>query len=186
MKKLAIFASGEGTNAQNIIDFFKSSVTIKIALIVSNKSQANVLSRAKAADIPYYIISREDFYITNRLLDVLHENSIDWIVLAGFLWLIPDNLIHRYPRRIINIHPSLLPKYGGKGMYGSRVHEAVIAAKEKESGITIHYVDGEYDKGQIIFQAKCSVDSTDTSDLLAQKIHDLEKKHLPQIIQKLV
>lgn len=186
MKKIAIFASGEGTNAQNIIDYFKLSDTVNVSLILSNKPTANVLNRAKNEGIPSLIITRQDFYNSNKIIEQLRQANIDFVVLAGFLWLIPENLIEAYPNKIVNIHPALLPKFGGKGMYGMKVHEAVVAAKETESGITIHYVDGHYDNGDVIIQAKCKVDSTDTPEMLAAKIHDLEKEYFPKTIEKLL
>lgn len=169
MKNIAIFASGEGTNAQNIIDYFRDSDAVKVNLIVCNKPQANVLNRAKAENIPQLIITREDFYNSNRVIDSLKKANTDWIILAGFLWLIPENLIDAFRDKIVNIHPALLPKFGGEGMYGGKVHEAVIEAQEKESGITIHYVNKEYDKGTIILQAKCTVEPADTAASLAKK-----------------
>jgi phosphoribosylglycinamide formyltransferase-1 len=186
MKNIAIFASGEGSNAQNIIDYFKSSQTAMVSLILSNKPEANVLNRAKNAGIEQCIITHNNFHESGQIIELLKENEIDWIILAGFLWLIPENLIKAFPNRIINIHPALLPKYGGKGMYGMRVHEAVIEAKEKESGITIHYVDGEYDKGKIIIQVKCTVEPDDTPQSLADKIHMLEKQYFPKTIETLL
>jgi phosphoribosylglycinamide formyltransferase 1 len=186
MKNIAIFASGEGTNAQNIIDYFRDSNAVKASLIVCNKPQANVLNRAKAENIPQLIITREDFYNSNRVIDSLKNAHTDWIILAGFLWLIPESLIDAFPNKIINIHPALLPKFGGKGMYGGKVHEAVIASQEKESGITIHYVNKEYDKGAIILQAKCAIEPADTAESLATKIHALEKEYLPKTIEKLL
>ena len=144
-KKIAIFASGEGTNAQRIIDYFKTSPSIEIAMVLSNKSSANVLNRAATATIPAFVIDRTDFYEKDVVVKQLKEAKIDLIVLAGFLWLIPESLVNAFPDKIVNIHPALLPKFGGKGMYGMHVHKAVIEAKEKESGISIHFVNEEYD-----------------------------------------
>ena len=182
IKNIAIFASGEGTNAQTIIDYFKSSKNIKIALIVSNKSNANVLNRAKNNHIATLIIDKHSFCETNEVIDVLKKINIDLIVLAGFLWMIPENLIKAFPNKIVNIHPALLPKFGGKGMYGMNVHKAVIEAKEKESGISIHFVNEKYDEGKIIAQYKCEVSENDTAETLAQKIQQLEHEHFPKVI----
>jgi phosphoribosylglycinamide formyltransferase 1 len=186
MKNIAIFASGEGTNAQNIIDYFKFSDKIKVKVIVSNNPHANVLNRAKKEGIPAMLINRESFYNNNNAVEQLRELQIDAIILAGFLWLLPENLIDAFHGKIINIHPALLPKYGGKGMYGMKVHEAVIREKEKESGISIHYVNNEYDKGEIISQHKCVVDASDTPQTLANKIHELEKEFFPKAIEKVI
>jgi formyltetrahydrofolate-dependent phosphoribosylglycinamide formyltransferase len=183
---IAIFASGAGSNAQKIIDHFRDSDHIKIALIVCNKPGAGVLSIAAKENIPALLIDREKFFRGNGYTDELKENTIGFIVLAGFLWKIPDSLIQAYPRKIINIHPALLPNYGGKGMYGNHVHDAVIAAGEKESGITIHYVDGHYDNGDIIFQARCPVLENDTAATLASRIHQLEHEHYPRVIEKIL
>ncbi|HWC53553.1 MAG TPA: phosphoribosylglycinamide formyltransferase [Chitinophagaceae bacterium] len=184
--RLAIFASGTGSNAQKIIDHFRNLPDIKIALIVCNKPDAGVLKIAAKENIPTLLIEKEKFFRGNSYVDELKQKKIDWIILAGFLWKIPDALIHTFPEKIINIHPALLPKYGGKGMYGQKVHEAVLANQEKESGITIHYVDNLYDHGKIIFQAKCEVLPDDTADSLAQRIHALEHAYYPHIIEKLV
>lgn len=186
MNNLALFASGSGTNVQNIIEYFKQNALINIQCILSNREDAYVLERAKKFNIRYFTFNRYEFYNSNRVADYLTSNKVNFIVLAGFLWLIPDNLIQLYPGRIINIHPALLPKYGGKGMYGMKVHEAVIANKEKESGITIHHVNERYDEGNIIFQAKCKVDLSDTPESLASKIHKLEYENYPKIIEQLV
>ncbi len=182
---IAIFASGAGSNAQKIIDHFKNHPLIKIALIVCNKPVAGVLSIASRENIPSLIIERKRFEADGYLTE-LKNYKINFIVLAGFLWKMPVVLIQAYPDKIINIHPALLPKYGGKGMYGSRVHEAVINAKEKESGISIHYVDEIYDHGRIIFQATCIVNENDSPDSLAQKIHELEHRHYPAVISSLL
>jgi len=183
---LAIFASGAGSNAQKIIDHFRKSSLAKIALIVSNKKEAGVVQIAKREMIPVLLIRKEKFFDNNGYLDELEKNKIDFIVLAGFLWKIPAVLLSHYPRRIVNIHPALLPKYGGKGMYGQGVHEAVIAGKETESGITIHYVDDKYDNGDIIMQVKCPVLPGDTPELLAHRIHALEYANYPVVIEELV
>lgn len=186
MKKLALFASGNGTNVQQITEYFRNNDNITIKLVVVNKKDAYVRQRAKDLGIEDIYFSREDFYNSNKVLDVLKEREIDFIVLAGFLWMVPQNIIDNFPNSIINIHPALLPKYGGKGMYGHHVHQAVVANKEKESGITIHYVNDNYDEGQIIFQKKCEVMPTDTADDLAAKIHLLEKEYFPKVIESVV
>jgi phosphoribosylglycinamide formyltransferase 1 len=183
---IAIFASGAGSNAQKIIEHFAANPHIKVSLIVCNKPAAGVLGIASTKAIPSLIIDKEKFFRGNGYVDELKEAGINFIVLAGFLWKIPQSLIDAYRNRIINIHPALLPKYGGKGMYGANVHEAVIAAGEKESGITIHYVDEHYDNGDIIFQGKCEVAPGDTVDSLAEKIHALEHEHFPKVIEEVV
>jgi phosphoribosylglycinamide formyltransferase-1 len=186
MNKIAIFASGSGTNAENLIHYFKENKKIEISYIFSNNKNAYVIQRAKNHNIKYYIFSRTEFYHTTTILQILQKNNIDFIILAGFLWLIPDYLIKNYPNRIINIHPALLPKYGGKGMYGMNVHEAILKNNEKETGITIHYVNHEYDKGDIIFQAKCPVNKDDTAETIAKKVHALEYEHFPKIVEKII
>jgi phosphoribosylglycinamide formyltransferase-1 len=184
--KIAIFASGSGTNTQRIIEYFTGNTQISVSLVLSNKPDAYVLERAKRLQVPSVVFDRHTFNETDEIPDLLKKEGIDFIVLAGFLWLVPLNLIRAYPGKIINIHPALLPKYGGKGMYGERVHEAVIQSGDKESGISIHYVNEKYDEGNIIFQAKCEVLPDDTPDSLAQRIHQLEYKHYPEVIEKLV
>jgi len=186
MKRIAIFASGTGSNAQKILSHFKTSNKIEVALIVSNKTNAGVLNFAKEYSTPTLIIEREKFLKGDGYVPELQAAGIDWIILAGFLWKIPPILINQWGKRIINIHPALLPKYGGKGMYGEAVHRAVLAANEKESGITIHYVDEQYDHGATIFQATCSVLSTDLVENLAEKIHALEHLHYPVVIEKVI
>jgi formyltetrahydrofolate-dependent phosphoribosylglycinamide formyltransferase len=183
---IAIFASGAGSNAQKIIDHFKNSASIKIDLVICNKPTAGVLEIARKENIPSIIIEKERFFSGDGYIKELKERSIDLIVLAGFLWKIPDILVNAYPKRIINIHPALLPKYGGKGMYGSNVHDAVLSAKENESGITIHYVDQHYDNGDIILQVKCPVLEGDTSETLSHRIHALEHANYPVVIEELV
>jgi phosphoribosylglycinamide formyltransferase-1 len=183
MINLAIFASGSGSNAENIIRHFLNEPQIRVSCICTNRSDAYVIERAKSLNTPVFIFNRDDFYHSSRVIDFLNEQKIDWIILAGFLWLIPIDLINRYAGRMINIHPALLPKFGGKGMYGHHVHQAVIDQKEKHSGITIHYVDREYDRGDIIFQAKCSVEPHDTAESLAAKIHELEYLYFPAVIK---
>jgi phosphoribosylglycinamide formyltransferase-1 len=184
MQQLAIFASGSGTNAENIIVNFQNEPLIRISCICTNRADAYVIERAKRFDIPHLVFDRDDFYHRTTVTDYLQDKGTDWIILAGFLWLVPHSLIDRYPGRIINIHPALLPKYGGKGMYGHHVHQAVIDAGETHSGITIHYIDHEYDRGNIIFQAKCPVKPGDTAESLAARIHDLEYEHFPRVIKE--
>jgi phosphoribosylglycinamide formyltransferase 1 len=186
MQNLAIFASGTGSNAQNIIDHFRNSAKARVSMIVCNKPGAGVLNIAQKEQIPALLIEKEEFFRGNAYINELKEKHIDLIILAGFLWKIPSALIKAFPHKIINIHPALLPKYGGKGMYGQHVHQAVIDNKEKESGISIHYVDEQYDHGDIIFQATCPVDINATADSLAQCIHQLEHEHYPKIVEKLV
>lgn len=186
MNKIAIFASGSGTNAENIIKFFKENKKIEISLVFSNNKNAAVIQRAANHNIKCHIFSRPDFYNSDKILKILTRHSIDFIVLAGFLWLIPEYLIDAYPNKIINIHPALLPKYGGKGMYGMKVHESVVENRDTESGISIHYVNKEYDKGNIIFQTKCNVLPDDTADDVAKKVHELEYAHFPVVIKNLL
>ena len=187
MKQIAIFASGTGSNTKNIIEYLnkKSNSTVKVALIVSNKPGAGVLKIAEENNIPTILIEKEKFFRGNAYTDELKEAGIDFIVLAGFLWKIPVTLIKAFHVKMINIHPALLPKYGGKGMYGNFVHEAVIANKEKESGISIHYVDEVYDNGQIILQATCLVSEDDTPETLAKKVQVLEHRHFPPAVSLL-
>jgi phosphoribosylglycinamide formyltransferase-1 len=183
---LAIFASGTGTNAARIIDYFRGSTRIKVSLIVCNKPGAGVLSVAERAGVPTLLIEKELFFRGGAYVEELRGKNIDFIVLAGFLWKIPEALVKAYPGRIINIHPALLPKYGGKGMYGRFVHEAVIAAGDKESGITIHWVDEHYDHGEPIRQIRVTVEPGDTPETLAGKIHLLEYEHFPKVIEEVV
>jgi formyltetrahydrofolate-dependent phosphoribosylglycinamide formyltransferase len=184
--RIAIFASGAGSNAEQIINSFASSPNITIALIVCNKPGAGVLNIAANAGIPSIVIEKEQFFKGDNYLAALKKHDINFIVLAGFLWKIPGALIKAYPKKIVNIHPALLPKYGGKGMFGHYVHEAVISNKETESGITIHYVDELYDHGAVIFQATCTIDENDTADTLAQKVQVLEHAHYPKVIAEVV
>jgi formyltetrahydrofolate-dependent phosphoribosylglycinamide formyltransferase len=183
---VAIFASGAGSNAQKIIDHFRNSSSVEISLIVCNKKKAGVLLIAEKENIPALVIEKEKFFSGDGYLDELASRKIGFIVLAGFLWKIPEVLIRSFPKRIINIHPALLPGYGGKGMYGTYVHEAVINAREKESGITIHYVDERYDNGDIILQVKCPVLEGDTAASLAHRIHALEHANYPVVIEDLI
>jgi formyltetrahydrofolate-dependent phosphoribosylglycinamide formyltransferase len=183
---LAIFASGAGSNALKLMEYFHNHPGIKITLLVSNKPGAGALHHAANNGINSLIIEKERFFRGDTYLPELHSAGIDFIVLAGFLWKIPPALIQAYPQRIVNLHPALLPKYGGKGMYGRHVHEAVIAAGDEESGITIHFVDELYDHGATIFQAMCPVEKEDTPESLAAKIHLLEHKHLPKVVEDVV
>lgn len=190
MKKIAIFASGTGNNAQKIIEHFSSSPTstpkVQVDVVVCNNPEAGVLKIADKEKIPALIIEKERFFRGDAYIKELKEREIDFIVLAGFLWKIPTALIQAYPDRIINIHPALLPKYGGKGMYGHKVHQAVIDNKDKQSGMSIHYVDEIYDHGKIIFQITCPVLENDTAGSLAQRIHALEHEHYPKILGHLL
>ncbi|MCX6285091.1 MAG: phosphoribosylglycinamide formyltransferase [Bacteroidetes bacterium] len=186
MTNIAILASGSGTNAQRISEYFSGHPSIKVKMILSNKPDAYVLTRAERLGIPHHVFNRKSFYETSSIVELLKKKDISFIVLAGFLWLIPVNLLEAYPNRIVNIHPALLPKYGGKGMYGEHVHEAVISAGERESGISIHYVNGSYDEGDIIFQALCPVLPGDTAATLAERIHKLEYEHYPRVIERIL
>lgn len=186
MRNIAIFASGSGTNAENIITYFSTRNSVKIALILSNRRDSYVLTRAAKHNIRSVFFDRKEFYITGKVLRYLLLYKIDFIVLAGFLWLVPENILEQYDKRIINIHPALLPAYGGKGMFGEIVHKQVIANGEKESGISVHYVNESYDEGDIIFQERCKVEKSDTPESLAKKIHELEYLHYPKIIEDIV
>lgn len=186
MIRLAILASGNGTNAQRISEYFSGNAHISVDCIIYNKRNAFVAERARQLGVPAYYFSKADFYDNGSVLQFLQQREIDWVILAGFLWLVPQDILAAFPNRVINIHPALLPNYGGKGMYGHHVHEAVIANKEKESGITIHIVDSHYDKGTTLFQAKCPVTPDDTPDTLADKIHQLEQRYFPEVIEKTV
>jgi phosphoribosylglycinamide formyltransferase-1 len=183
MSNIAIFASGSGTNAEQIIRFFSDDPEHVVKLVLANKPDAFVLERAKKFSIPTVIFDRETFYKTRQVLDILKDAKIEVLVLAGFLWLVPDYLLVTFPQRIINIHPALLPDFGGKGMYGARVHEAVIRENRTKSGITIHLIDEEYDRGRILFQAECPVLPDDSPDDLASRIHQLEHKFYPVTIK---
>lgn len=186
LTKIAIFASGAGSNAEKIIAHLKNHASIKVSLIVCNKAGAGVLGIASAHQIPTLLIEKERFFRGDAYLPELRNRNIGFVVLAGFLWKVPDALVAAYPNKIINIHPALLPKYGGKGMYGMHVHEAVIAAGEKESGITIHYVNEHFDEGAPIFQATCPIEPGDTPEQLAEKIHVLEHRHFPEVVERVV
>lgn len=183
---IAILASGSGTNTQNIAEYFDKNPNISVKLIVSNRSNAFVLERAKQLNIDSIVINKKDWEDENLVKKIFAQYEIDFIILAGYLLKIPAYLINIYPNRIINIHPALLPKFGGKGMYGDNVHQAVVEAKETESGITIHYCNEHYDKGDIIFQAKCEVKPTDDYEAVATKVHALEYEHFPKVIEKLL
>ena len=186
MRNIAIFASGSGSNAENIIKYFSNNNSARVVLILSNKREAYVLKRAEALNVRSLFFDRKELYVTDKVLRYLSMYKIDFIVLAGFLLLVPENILDVYEKRIVNIHPALLPKYGGKGMYGDIVHRSVIDNKDKFSGITIHHVNRLYDDGDIIFQAKCEVDPSDTPASLAIKVHTLEYEHFPRIIEDLV
>ena len=188
MINLAVFASGNGSNAENIITHFSGSTIATVKLVISNKADAYVLERARAKGVPSIVMPREELTseTPSALLDTLQQHSIDYIILAGYLLKIPAALTENYKGKIINIHPALLPKFGGKGMYGMNVHKAVLDAGESESGITIHLVDAVYDNGKILFQATCPVLPTDTPEQLATKIHALEKLHFPATIEKYI
>lgn len=185
-KNIVIFASGNGTNAENIIKYFKEDPEIRVNLVISNKRKANVLQRAKDLNVHSISIDRDFFYYTELLKKDLKRIDTDLIVLAGFLWLIPDYLIKAFPNKIINIHPALLPKYGGKGMYGLNVHKAVKKAGDKETGITIHYVNEKYDEGKIIFQASTALSAEDSVQDIADKVHQLEMNNYPRVIEELL
>ncbi|MBC8110165.1 MAG: phosphoribosylglycinamide formyltransferase [Verrucomicrobia bacterium] len=186
MIRIAIFASGSGTNAQKLMEYFDNHAHIRVVLVLSNKSDAPVLLKAANFMVPTYVFDRGKLYETGEVMLKLQENHIDWIVLAGFLWLIPATILQTFPAKVINLHPALLPKFGGKGMYGGKVHEAVIASGEKKSGITIHFADTKYDEGNVIFQASCEVAIGETPESLAAKIHALEHKYLPEVIEKVI
>jgi phosphoribosylglycinamide formyltransferase-1 len=184
MKRIAIFASGSGTNAQRIIEYFSTSKEIFVDSLWSNDENAYALIRAEKLGIETFTFDSDEFYRSNEILDRLYDHRIDMIVLAGFLWLVPRNLTELFT--VINIHPALLPKYGGKGMYGMNVHKAVLASKDKESGITIHQVNQDYDKGKIIFQATCPIVPKDTPETLAARVHELEYQHYSRVIEEIL
>jgi phosphoribosylglycinamide formyltransferase-1 len=184
MIRIAIFASGSGSNAENIINYFKGNQDISVSLLLTNNSEAGVIKRAKKLNVPILIFTKKNFSESSQIIDILINQKIDWIILAGFLWLVPSPMISAFPNKIINIHPALLPKYGGKGMWGHFVHEAVVSNKEIESGITIHLVNEKYDEGEILFQAKCDILESDTALEVANKIHELEQQYFPSIIEK--
>ncbi|OSZ82420.1 phosphoribosylglycinamide formyltransferase [Chitinophagaceae bacterium IBVUCB1] len=185
MHSLIIFASGRGSNAQAIIDYFKANGKARVSLIVSNKADAGVLDIARKENIPYIVVDKQTVKEV-ALVQQIEAHNPSLIILAGYLWKVPDSILNAFPNKIINVHPALLPAYGGKGMYGHHVHEAVVANAEKESGITIHYVNEHYDEGSIIVQARCCLAKEDTPDSLAQKIHKLEHFFFPRTIEFLL
>ncbi len=185
MKRIAIFASGSGSNAENIITYFNTTKSAIVTFVFCNSKKAKVFDRCKRLKIPAVLFNRTDFFESEKILTQLKDTA-DIIVLAGFLWKVPSNLINAFPNKIINIHPALLPKYGGKGMYGMHVHNAVKENKESETGITIHFVNENYDEGAIIFQATTQLESTDSPEDIAQKIHALEYEHFPKVIESII
>ncbi len=184
-KNIAIFASGSGSNAERIVEYFAGSKEINVKLFLCNNPEAGVIQRAERLNIPLVMFNRQQFK-AGEVVEILKENQIDWIILAGFLWLVPQNVVEAFPNKIINIHPALLPKFGGKGMYGHFVHEAVVENKETESGITIHFVNENYDEGAVIFQASYPVLPTDTPEDVAKKGQVLEHKHFPEVIEQTI
>ena len=185
MKRIVIFASGSGTNAENIIRCFQGSDIAKVTLVLSNKKTATVLDRAKRLNVPFLSFTKEEL-VSNKILDILLKEDPDLIVLAGFLLKFPETILNQFPNKVINIHPALLPKYGGKGMYGSRVHEAVLENNDSETGITIHFVNENYDEGAIIFQKKVILSEGDSAETVAEKVHQLEYEFFPKIIETLL
>jgi phosphoribosylglycinamide formyltransferase-1 len=185
-KRIAIFASGSGSNAQKIMEHFKKHTDAEVAIVLTNNPEAYVLQRADNFEIPTHIFDKHEFYQTNEVLDLLKNLNIDIIVLAGFLWLVPDTILANYPKRIINIHPALLPKYGGKGMYGDRVHKEVLANGDEESGISIHYVNQDFDTGEIIYQARFKIEKNDDLEIIKFKGQQLEHQYFPKIIEQVL
>ncbi|QNJ97573.1 phosphoribosylglycinamide formyltransferase [Constantimarinum furrinae] len=185
-KRIVVFASGSGTNTQNIIQYFQQGEVARVVLVLTNNKDAKVLDRSKQLNTKSLYFNKEDLYAADGVLNILRETNPDLIVLAGFLLKFPAHILHEFPNKVINIHPALLPKYGGKGMYGSHVHQAVLEHKEKETGITIHYVNEHYDEGAIIFQATTAVIPSDTAKTIAEKVHQLEYKWLPKVIEKIL
>ncbi|MCL7989207.1 phosphoribosylglycinamide formyltransferase [Sphingobacterium sp. lm-10] len=185
-KRIAIFASGSGSNAQKIMEHFKYADLAEVAIVLSNNPDAYVLQRADNFEIPSHIFDKKAFYDTNEVVDLLKRLEVDLVVLAGFLLLVPENLLQAFPNKIINIHPALLPKFGGKGMYGDRVHKAVLAAGEKEHGITIHFVNEHFDEGEVIYQGKFAVENNDTLEVIKFKGQQLEHLHYPKVIENLL
>lgn len=183
---IAIFASGSGSNAEQIIKHFQNHTNIRVSLVLTNNPNALVRERAARLNVPCEVFTRDEFYKSDHVLKLFAVHNIDFIVLAGFLWLIPDALIRKYPDKIVNIHPALLPKYGGKGMFGQKVHQAVLDSGDRETGITIHYVNENYDEGNIIFQKICRIKNGDTPDSIQQNVHALEYKYFPIIIEKVI
>jgi len=185
-KRIAIFASGSGSNAQKIMEHFKKHNEAEVAIVLTNNPEAYVLQRADNFEIPSHVFDRYEFYKTNSVVNLLKSLEIDIIVLAGFLWLIPENLLKAFPNKIINIHPALLPKFGGKGMYGDNVHKAVLAAGEEESGITIHFVNEHFDEGEIIHQARFKIEKGDDLEMIKFKGQQLEHTHFPKVVETLL
>ncbi len=186
MKRIVIFASGSGTNAENLIKFFHNRDNVSVIQVLTNNPYAKVLDRCKKLKVSALSFNRIAFTKTDDVLNILKTSNPDLIVLAGFLWKFPENILNEFPNKVINVHPALLPKYGGKGMYGMHVHEAVVKNNEPETGITIHYVNEHYDEGAIIFQAKCEVLGKDKAENVAEKIHELEMEHFPKVVEKLL
>jgi phosphoribosylglycinamide formyltransferase-1 len=185
-KRIAIFASGSGSNAQKIMEHFKKHTDAEVAIVLTNNPEAYVLQRADNFEIPTHIFDKHEFYETDDVVDLLKNLNIDLLVLAGFLWLVPDTILANYPKRIINIHPALLPKYGGKGMYGDRVHKEVLANGDEESGISIHYVNEYFDSGEIIYQARFKIEKNDDLELVKFKGQQLEHQYFPKIIEQVL
>lgn len=186
MKRVVIFASGSGSNAENLIRFFQNSDNASVIQVLTNNPRAKVLDRCKKLKVSALSFNKIAFIEREDVLNILKSANPDLIVLAGFLWKFPENILRHFPNKVINVHPALLPKFGGKGMYGMHVHEAVVREKEIETGITIHYVNEHYDEGAIIFQAKCKVLTTDNAEDIASKIHELEMKHFPEVVNDLL
>lgn len=186
MKRVVIFASGSGSNAENLIRFFHNRDNVSVIQVLTNNPRAKVLERCKTLNISALSFNRTAFFESTDVLNLLKVTNPDLIVLAGFLWKVPENILKEFPNKIINIHPALLPKYGGKGMYGMNVHEAVVRNQESETGITIHYVNENYDEGAIIFQSKCKVDPSDSKEKVAAKIHTLEMQHFPKVVESIL
>ncbi|MGI4752067.1 MAG: phosphoribosylglycinamide formyltransferase [Janthinobacterium lividum] len=185
-KRIAIFASGSGSNAQKIMEYFKNHALAEVTLILTNNPDAYVLQRADNFEIPTHIFNRKAFYQSDEVIQLLQKLDIDLVVLAGFLWLVPQNLLKAFPNKVINIHPALLPNYGGKGMYGDHIHRAVLAAREKESGISIHFVNEHFDEGEMIQQFRFKIDPQDQLENIRFKIQQLEHQHYPRVIESLV
>lgn len=185
-KRIAIFASGSGSNAQKLMEHFKHHQEAEVIIVLTNNPEAYVIQRADNFEIPTHVFSKHDFFETNDILNILRNLQIDLVVLAGFLWLIPSNLLQEFPNQIINIHPALLPKFGGKGMYGDRIHQAILKAGETENGITIHFVNEKFDDGEIIYQSRFKIDKNDTLETIKFKGQQLEHLHYPRIVENLL
>ena len=186
MINIAIFASGSGTNAEKLFAKFQNHPQARVALLLTNNPKANVLARAERYGVPAEIFSRNTLYTTDQVLVTLQDHAIDFIVLAGFMLKVPSPIIRAFPDRIVNIHPALLPAYGGKGMYGAHVHEAVVAAGEQQTGISIHYVNEHYDEGRMILQVSCPVEAHDTAEDVAEKVHRLEHQYYPEVVEEII